>query len=161
MAYHRLKLPGLKLTRRPTTGGKVYEIIQRGDVGQDHDHSLQDSAGGPVVTPAHSSSDLLTTGTSSDFSAQWDLIEPTGHELEKQSMVAGWNSIRDEILSAAIEESAMPSNVMCFVCCEAMASLRCRKCGPSGHYCPGCFELCHQRVNIFHVAEKWEVNTWV
>ena len=65
MAYHKLKLPSLKLTRRP-----VYEIIQRGDVGQDHDHSLQDSAGGPVVTPAHSSSDLLTTGTSSDFSAQ-------------------------------------------------------------------------------------------
>ena len=46
---------------------------------------------------------------------------------------------------------------MCCGCMGVTASLRCWQCGPSGYYCPSCFELYHQIVNIFHVADKWEV----
>ena len=81
-------------------------------------------------------------------------VEPTGHKLEERSMVAGWENVRSAILNAVTESAAMPAQCACVICAEADAMLRCSKCGPLG---PGCFELFHQKINIFHVAEKWEV----
>lgn len=51
----------------------------------------------------------------------------------------------------------MPINQLCITCGNVEALFRCQLCGPCGFYCWDCFETCHQRTNIFHVAEKWEV----
>lgn len=154
MAHLRLQLPVLKLTRRTTTGGKVCEVVQRGLETSHGDHAQQEALDPP---PPEDPSGLLNAGFNAGFVPD-GLVEPTGHELEEQSMVAGWEKVRSKILIAVTESFAIPTEQVCFVCMEAAASLRCWRCGHSGYYCPGCFELLHQRVNIFHMAEKWEVN---
>jgi len=150
MAYRRSQLPSLKVTRRPTAGRKVCEVIQRGSFDQDGHHTSSDSQSPPPPPPSS------PPPTGSMDATGYDGL-PTGHELENQSMVAGWDGIRSGILAAVTEAYAMPPDQMCCACMAVAATLRCQRCGPSGYYCCDCFELFHQTVNIFHVADKWEV----
>ena len=59
------------------------------------------------------------------------------------------------MLTAVTEFTAMPFDQLCLNC-QGTASLRC---GPFGSYCLECFNKLHKTVNIFHVAEKFEVRT--
>ncbi len=51
----------------------------------------------------------------------------------------------------------MPINQPCVICETVQASFRCRLCGPCGFFCWECFKSCHKHIQLFHVAEKWEV----
>ena len=62
------------------------------------------------------------------------------------------------MLAAVTESTAMPFDQLCLNC-QGTASLRCQRCGPFGSYCLECFNKLHKTVNIFHVAEKFEVRT--
>ena len=68
------------------------------------------------------------------------LVEPTGHELESRSIVAGWGCVS----SGAVTEVAAIISIgqLCHICEEA-ASLRCCCCEPFGFDCPVCFQKCH------------------
>ena len=87
---------------------------------------------------------------------KYEVVEPTGHELESRSSVEGWEAIRIGLRNVVTESAAMPLEQKCFMCCD-QASLRCPQCGPLGFYCCDCFKKAHCHVNVFHVAEKWEV----
>ena len=82
--------------------------------------------------------------------------KPMLHELQSKASVKGWSKLRMGMLLSAVNTSAMPSNQLCLVCCEP-ATLRCQQCGPLIHYC---FSKQHEKVNFFHVPEKWEVKLW-
>lgn len=156
MAYRELQLPTLKVTRRPTSGGKVVEFVQLGQttVESSHDCVVDPSKSCDSPIPERSHPDISTFLQSDGM----HMMEPTGYELEEKSMVAGWENVRGAILRAVTESAAMPPQCVCVICNEAEALLQCVKCGPSGYFCCKCFELYHQKVNIFHVAEKWEVH---
>ena len=45
----------------------------------------------------------------------------------------------------------------CALIVSVLASTRCQECGPLGYFCFGCFKESYSVVNLFHVAEKWEI----
>ena len=152
MAYRKVTLPVLKLTHRPTAGRKSSESIHRGIFSQ-LQNPVEPEDNTDYTPPCL---DSPTDTATAHCSITDNLVEPTGHELESRSIVAGWDCVRSGIIGAVTEVAAMPIGQLCHICEEA-ASLRCHRCGPLGFYCPVCFQKCHSRVNIFHVAEKWEV----
>ena len=85
-----------------------------------------------------------------------DPNEPTTYELEQKSSVAGWEGVRNGMLTAVTELQAMPVSQTCLNC-ENTASLRCQRCGPFSFFCADCFQISHYRTNLFHVPEKGEV----
>ncbi len=149
-------MPSLKLTQRPAYGEKTVEFIKRGVSQPLTDHHLQENTRESFEdfdsdTSHHPDLDMPAT-----FFTPSDLVEPTSHELESRASVAGWESVRSVILNAVTEAAAMPLGQICLHC-EATASIRCKQCGPFGYYCLECFLGCHNTVNLFHIAEKWEV----
>ena len=86
-----------------------------------------------------------------------ELEEPTDYELESKASVAGWERVRYGMLRAVTEAACLPLAQSC-ISCEKAASLCCEQCGPLAYFCPDCFDQCHHKENIFHVAEKWEVS---
>ena len=85
-----------------------------------------------------------------------DTEEPTAYELERKSVVAGWQKIRGDVLKVVTEAAAMPLDQLC-LSCDMLATLRCQQCGPLGFFCHECFKISHRHINFFHVSEKWEV----
>lgn len=83
--------------------------------------------------------------------------EPTLHELQRKADIRGWEELRKNILSAFTESNAMPRNQLCIVCLHTAAEFRCQDCGPAVFYCHSCFCSKHENINLFHVAEKWQV----
>ena len=93
-----------------------------------------------------------TFGTEHPESADTqDIIEPTLHELERQSR--GWEHLRRSLLSAAVESVALPLDYDCVMCSKLTGVFRCLDCGPGVHYCEKCFQNQHKKTNVFHVAE--------
>ena len=82
--------------------------------------------------------------------------EPTDHQLHSQASVRGWEKLRMSMLLSAVESSAMPVDQTCLLCSK-LAVFRCQECGPLIYYCYECFSKQHEKVNFFHIAEKWEV----
>ena len=85
-----------------------------------------------------------------------NLIEPTAYEVESKAYTAAWATIRDGILVAITESSAMPIGMQCSSC-KSTASYRCQQCGPLVFFCEECIKKSHSITNLFHVLEKWEV----
>ena len=146
--YCRMKLPPLKLTKRPV-GSKSTSVVHRGiTTSSDESISRQDCdvscLEDPEVEAPMYSPDSLTTD------------EPTHHELQCKSDVKGWEQLRSQFLSVATECSAMPQGALC-VFCPSPAEFRCQECGSSIFFCEHCFCMHHEKSNFFHVAEKWEV----
>ena len=85
-----------------------------------------------------------------------ELNEPTSYELECKASVGAWEEIRPSVLHVVTESSAMRIRQQCLNC-KQNAILRCLQCGPVAFFCEDCFSDLHRRLNIFHLAEKWEV----
>ena len=158
MAYCRRSLPVIRLTKRPAVGEKSLQFLDgriaaekagvpRGDV--------EDEADGRRGS-TESISESVTAADSFIAFPTPDVLEPTLHELESRASAAGWDKIRKDVMKAVTESTAMPVAQGCLRC-KGLASLRCQECGPLGYYCLGCFEASHSVVNLFHLAEKWEV----
>ena len=149
MVYHKyVKLPPLRLTQRCGGGVKV-RCVHRGRV----------SAGlheGPGLQAIEENEESDITQTFDESNVPHVPDEPSEHQLDCQASVRGWEKLRMEMLSSAIESSAMPVDQTCFLCSN-LAVFRCQACGPLVYYCFECFSKQHEKVNIFHVAEKWEV----
>ena len=79
------------------------------------------------------------------------------YEIEAKSSMAGWEGIREGLLSAVTESQGMPSSQMCVLCDESPALIRCRQCGPRSYYCQICFDTVHSRITFLHAAERWMV----
>lgn len=144
MAYRRYSLPPLKVTQRPTIGPKTTSSLYR----------VVNSQGDPDPAPPvelHTPSLDDTTATPVPGS-----LDPTEHELSCRASVTGWEKIRTGIRIAVTENAAMPLGQLCVIC-DDTACLRCQQCGPLSFFCSQCYMKFHSRVNIFHVAEKWEV----
>ena len=150
MALQKFTLPRLKLTHRPAFGKKSVGIVPREVVANE---TLELSEEGASSTMTPDVGDILFDD---GFSPEYEVVEPTGHKLESRSSVEGWEAIRIGLRNVVTESAAMPLEQKCFMCCD-QASLRCPRCGPLGFYCCDCFKKAHCHVNVFHVAEKWEV----
>ena len=101
MAYRRVSLPPLKLTRRPAIGEKSLEFIHA------------DIPAEPACVPSETvDEEPITEDFSGDhvdpFLTSDDTSEPTLHELESRASAAGWENIRKEIIDAVTENAAMP-----------------------------------------------------
>lgn len=156
MATKKITLPSFKVTRRPAFGKKTVQFIER-EVGlsghsgaeQSEDASTISSSSVSALKPEQADVNTL-------YDVQTDMEVPTGHELESRASAVGWESIRRELRVAVTEMASMPLSQVCLYC-NTPASVKCKQCGPKGFYCHGCFVACHSNVNIYHVAEKWEV----
>ena len=167
MAFHKhFKLPPYKLTQRCGAATKV-RSIHRGDSAQ-YDRPVQSTS----VTeeretcsepsqciPSFPCRDGHEVSLCNEEEPLSSPEEPTLHELQSKASVKGWSKLGMGMLLSAVNTSAMPSNQLCLVCCEP-ATLRCQQCGPLIHYCYECFSKQHEKVNFFHVPEKWEVKLW-
>ena len=85
------------------------------------------------------------------------IVEPSHYEIETKATEKHCTNIRKQFVVAHTEESAMQECSVCIQCSKT-AELRCKRCGPHVFYCSSCFQHTHCNVNIFHVAEKWQVN---
>ena len=142
MAFRKhLKLPPYRLTQRCGTAVNV-RSVHRGE----NQHA----------TPPSTSSESERVPSPCPESFEQAEEESTLHELQSKASVKGWSKIRNQLLKAAVSCSELPANQLCIVCNEP-ALLRCQQCGPLIHYCDQCFSKQHNNVNLFHVAEKWEV----
>ena len=151
MAFHKhFKLPPFNLTRRSSAGVHVQDLHR----GVSPQRNLSDEGRCLDESEDPSRSIVVEPGICTHSQEQFD--EPTLHELQSKASVKGWDILRRRMLSAAIESSAMPIGQLCLLC-PALAVLRCQECGPLVHYCCDCFCKQHEKANLFHVAEKWEV----
>ena len=157
MAYRRFPLPALKLTQRPAFGQKSEKVIQRGVSDSQPVSSYNEPKEYPDESPENSSRFASPFAMLQPIT---ELKEPTDYELESKASVAGWERVRNGMLRAVTEAACLPLAQSC-ISCEKAASLRCQQCGPLAYFCPDCFDQYHHKVNIFHVAEKWEVSETV
>ena len=95
----------------------------------------------------------------SEFPASADQESETHHcgelslyEIEANSSMAGWEAIRDGLLSAVTESQGMRSSQMCVLCDESSALRRCRQCEPRSYYCQICFDTVHSWSSFLHAA---------
>lgn len=150
MAAKKITLPSFKVTRRPAFGKKSVQFIEREICPSEQVGAEQSQDASTYWTsPSSSEPDV-------NMYDRTDMEVPTGHELESKASAAGWESIRRELRAAVTEMASMPLSQVCLYC-STLASIKCKQCGPKGFYCHGCFVACHSNVNMYHVAEKWEV----
>ena len=157
VTFRKSRLPALKHTSRPTRGPKSVTSNHRGAP------SLRISSSGALqpaeVTSTQAivdASDVDETFVESDVLIESDVHEFTEHELHCKSSVTGWKELRESILAVVTESAALEERQLCSICSQ-MACLRCQRCGPMTFFCSQCFHKAHSDVNIFHIAEKWEV----
>ena len=105
---------------------------------------------------AHQETQDIMYNPASDPEFDLSSNEPTDHQLDSQASVRGWEKLRMGMLQNAVESSAMPVDQTCLLC-SVLAVFRCQECGSSVYYCYQCFSKQHEKVNIFHTAEKWKV----
>ena len=147
--YRKCTLPALKVTQRPTNRPKSTTLVHRS--------MSNSSASAECLDPRPSDpSSEVQESLPPLVDMVPDFIEPTEHELSRQSSAAGWNEIRNALRTAVTENAAMPQGQLCIMCAE-VACLQCQRCGPQGFFCSQCFPKFHSKVNIFHIPEKWEV----
>ena len=164
--YQRFMLAPLKLTQRPDAARM---LVYRGVATtrqQEPSASNGDSIGSEQEPSASAeenmgqelSVDSSETTVVQDFLPDSPPIidEPTHHELQSKANVRGWEQLRSRFLSVRTECSAMPFGQLCLLC-PNQAEFRCQECGPLIFYCRDCFCSRHEKVNLFHVAERWEV----
>ena len=155
-----LKLPVFKVTER-SPSGVVHRNVPRGkksvDRGRNDDSSVAKEA------------DCVLDPPDSDPSFTEPILEPSLDDvgdddknvslymIKQKASTSAWASIRQGLLKTAVENSAMPINQQCIMCC-CEAVYRCVQCLPCGYYCHDCFGQAHMKVNIFHTGEVWQVN---
>ena len=145
--YKQLSLPPLKLN---TT------VIHRGRLSSSNE--LKSDGGKPKTDEGSGSSESLGCGDMLlDMPSPDDLVEPSHHELQSKASIKGWEKLRSNILSAYTTICAMPQGQLCLICPNP-AEYRCRECGPVSYYCKECLYLLHEKANLFHTPEQWEVN---
>ena len=79
------------------------------------------------------------------------------HEIAQKQAVESWAKMRPQLLNMAIQCDALPVDQRCLFCAEEFL-YRCLQCGPQVFYCRDCFEQAHNRTNLFHVGEVWDVS---
>ena len=163
MTSLHFKLPPLKVTVRPTSGQIERIVIYREDsarksaLSQDRPEKDDFLPGSKDEEADSSRIDNIQYG-SSDVEVDEAFVEgPSLHKIQKQAHAAIWDGIRNDILRAVVESEAMPQNQVCIKCNNVLATLRCRKCGPSAFSCDVCFLTDHKNTNLFHIAEEWKV----
>lgn len=160
MASKRVSLPSLKVTRRPAFGKKSVHFEEQ---------SFEQLKEGPEELSKEEACPT-SMDVSCDMGGLCDLLEPsnlstttevipTCHELESRASSLAWESLRPKLYTSVTEVSAMPLAQIC-LCCDALASIRCKQCSINAFFCSECFTSSHELVNIFHVAEKWEVTAY-
>ena len=76
--------------------------------------------------------------------------------VDRQKKLAeGWLSVRDSIFDSIVEQAALPSGSLCFLCGEE-ASVLCCQCGYV-YYCVLCAKQLHMQINLFHTPLCWQV----
>ena len=113
MAYRRVSLPVIKLTKRPTVGGKSLQFIHPdipADPASVQSEIVDETTEEPRVTEDFSAQNNIDPFLLDSTS---DTAEPTLHELEAKATAAGWQRIRNEILNIVTENAAMPVGQVC------------------------------------------------
>lgn len=161
------KLPAFKVTQR-SPGNVIRRNVARGKgivrVGIKDESSIIEEGADPPGTTASGlgetdpEPDLLTDHTTGTELSPLDFGDNVSlHYIKQKASTSAWGNIRQGLLKAAVESSAMPVN-QCCVMCTKEASYRCIQCSSCAYYCHECFGLAHTKVNIFHTGEIWQVN---
>ena len=145
MARRSFTLPPLKLTKRPPFSASVRYQGVRGV--QTQLEPCQENLASYSEFPVSADQDSETDHCG----------ELTMYEIETNTSMAGWEAIREGLLSAVTESQGMPSSQMCVLCDDSPALIRCRQCGPRSYYCQICFDTVHSWISFLYVAEQWMV----
>ncbi|XP_028414296.1 uncharacterized protein LOC114537451 [Dendronephthya gigantea] len=81
--------------------------------------------------------------------------EESATQRRNVSNYLNWEKIRPQLLKAKFEDAILPSGVMCGVCSQNEANIRCKYCGPRQFFCENCAIEQHESRNKFHVMDKW------
>ena len=161
----KLKLPKFKVTQRESgSSAKSIVNIPRGrsalstedtaTVSNVSDSSEGELAEDMVLSAEPPPNEFEPTPEAGAFNKH----QPSLHEIKQAANVESWGKIRNNILKAVVECSAMPHEQCCNVCGNA-GQYRCTECGPpTVYYCVNCLQVSHSSSNILHTAEIWEVS---
>ena len=150
MAFHKhVKLPPLRFTRRCGSDVQV-GCVHRGA-------SVRSQAADPGTLDDNEDSVIDSDAIQQCEECNPLSNEPSDHQLHGEASVRAWEKLRTSMLLNAVESHAMAADQIC-LCCSKLAVFRCQECGPMVYYCFECFSKQHERVNVFHIAEKWEVS---
>ena len=97
MALQKFTLPRLKLTHSPAFGKKSVGIVPREVVANE---TLELSEEGASSTMIPDVDDILFDD---GFSPEYEVVEPTGRELESRSSVEGWEAIRIGLRNVVVQ----------------------------------------------------------
>lgn len=98
---------------------------------------------------------------SEDFSTadHHDDPMPSLYSVKQRISSDAWEGVRELLRMACVESHILPENQVCVACSSTEANIWCRRCGANAFFCEECWRASHERVNIFHVPEFWEVTT--
>ena len=99
MAYRRVSLPVLKLTKRPAVGQPSHDFAH-GDIPPESTCIPRD-----CEETSHDGEEMLLPFDTS--------TEPTLHELESRAVAAGWQKIRQDMLDVVTESAALHHDQVC------------------------------------------------
>ena len=159
----RSKLPPLKLTVWTGSGTPTTQLVHRGLRSAQVEPSGSSSSATGVCKDMASDGDVAAESTIHEQQSHRSGIDlsiavvPSHYEIEAKASAKHWANIRKQFIFAHTEETSMPECSACILCSKT-AELRCKRCGPHVFYCNSCFRQQHCSVNIFHVAEKWQVS---
>ena len=112
MAYRRLSLPVLRVTKRPATGRTSLQFVHdeipgpssSASVGSgEEEGSREEENTAPFPDGEDTVDPFIACSTS----------EPTLHELESRASATAWQKIRKDIMDTVTETAAMPLNQVC------------------------------------------------
>ncbi|KAI8519275.1 hypothetical protein Bbelb_025320 [Branchiostoma belcheri] len=81
----------------------------------------------------------------------------TTYSKQKIATQESWNNVRDDLFNTSVE-MAVPISYTCTICRmeEECLIFRCRECGPAAMFCIECLRKQHEKLNSFHMPDKWE-----
>ena len=102
--------------------------------------------------------DLDGVGSDDDQPSQ-DGDLPSAHYRRREKAASAWDNLLPSLISSTVAMSCIPPATVCDRCKVAMASVRCKQCGPTTFLCDSCTVNHHSDEdflgNAFHTPEKW------
>lgn len=110
----------------------------------------------PLIIENSTSLNVKEKVTSSDNSSSSFEQPSTGlthHQKRNIQLLENWSNIRNQLQAAFIDCSFLPSESVCVICCQDVATIRCESCGPRQYMCSKCAHCLHVERNQFHLLE--------
>ena len=90
-----------------------------------------------------------------------DYSQRATYESRKLTAYQKWTDLRQNLIKTAVSECCIPPDVVCCICHNDIAVIRCTFCGPQQFFCHSCAIELHSYRNYFHVMDFWKVSNLI